>query len=185
MRPDPRSIYTDRQARAIIVAAEAQGFEREPELLARWYDHALHEDATEAAGHLEAVGPEHLSAALVAPDPVPAWAGAWRVMEEGRVNMDEAGRFVELAGRHGFEPPEDDLPLMDSAIAWGRGRAALAFLWEHHPEDLAQFDDRVWIAPLPETANESCRHCFHGMVSHPFAGELPSEPDGRYRHRYM
>ncbi|MEA2234821.1 MAG: hypothetical protein QOD83_4637 [Solirubrobacteraceae bacterium] len=34
---------SDRQARAVIIAAERLGFEREPDLHAPWYDHALHE----------------------------------------------------------------------------------------------------------------------------------------------
>ena len=107
---------TDRQARAVIVAAEALGFEREPDLYEAWYDLDLHEDARCAVAHLRARDPDALRTALVADDPLTAEFAASRIASTARFTMADALLVIELASERGFIPPPPDLPLLDSRV---------------------------------------------------------------------
>lgn len=144
---------SDRQARAVIVAAEAMGFEREPDLYEAWYDVELHEDARAAAAFLRERDADALRKALEADDPISADCAARRITNTGRFTLWHAERAIELASERGFTPPPPDLPPMPSFETWDHARAALTFLWEHHPSLLSErLGDAVRIAPLPPTA---------------------------------
>lgn len=167
------SEFTSRQARAVIVGAEAVGFEREPDLFARAYDHSLHEDAHYAASYLRARGGEALEVALSAPDPVPTWVAVDRVMNEGMFSLAEVRVCIEAAADRGYVAPEPEVPCGGYMDEFGRGRAALTFLWDTIPDEIPELlGDAVLIAPLPPGAVSHC-------VVHKYAGTLPEEPDGR------
>jgi hypothetical protein len=147
--PPPLS---DRQARAVIIAAERLGFEREPDLHAPWYDHALHEDASEAAAYLRSRDPDGLREALVAEEPIPADSAADRITESGRFTCADADLVIRAAMECGFTPPTTDLPLLPSMLTWDRARASVAFLWEQHPSHLAEvLGELARLAPLPSS----------------------------------
>jgi hypothetical protein len=153
MADDDLAPLSDRQARAVIIAAEALGFEREPDLYEAWYDVELHEDARAAAAFLRARDADVLREALEADDPISADSAARRITNTGRFTFWHAERAIELASEHGFTPPATDLPRMPSCEAWDQARAAIAFLWDRHPALLSErLGDAVRIAPLPPSA---------------------------------
>lgn len=144
---------TDRQARAVIIAAETLGFEREPDLYEAWYDLDLHEDARCAAAYLSVRDPGTLGEALAADDPIAADHAARRITNTGRFTLADAYLVIELASERGFGPATTDLPPTDWAVTWDQAQAAVAFLWEHHPSILAErLGEAARIAPLPPTA---------------------------------
>jgi hypothetical protein len=148
--PPPLS---DRQARTVIIAAERLGFEREPDLYAPWYDHALHEDASDAARYLRLRDPDALREALVAEEPIRADCAADRITESGRFSLADADVVIRAATERGFTPPSTDLPLMPAMLTWDQAKASVAFLWERHPSYLAEvLGDLVRLAPLPASA---------------------------------
>ncbi len=155
---------TDRQARAVIVAAEALGFERDPDLYAKQYDHSLHADAERAAAFLEARNSTALEAALCAPDPVPTSVAVDRIMNEGGVTLTDCDVLIEEAARQGFVPPESDLPLTEFTRQFDRAEAALNFLWDRDSDAAANMLGSAGaIAPLPEGAIDR-------VVHHKYAG---------------
>ena len=169
--------FTDRSARCLIVAAGARGFEREPELYASNYDHALREDAQAAAAFLRRAGPEAIEAALAAPDPLPTWAAVDRLMDEGGVSLAEVREIVEAAESLGYEAPEPD-PMTRLLLSreWAR-RADSASLWDDHFDLLERIlGEAARLAPLPESAIERI-----DSVLARYAGPLPEKPDDRDR----
>ena len=108
MRADDRLGLSDRQARAAIIAAERLGFEREPDLYACWYDHALHDDAREAADYLRARDRAALREALVAEETIAAHVAARRITESGRFAFADADHVIRAA-LVDFTPPSTDL----------------------------------------------------------------------------
>jgi hypothetical protein len=170
---EQRPGFTNRQARAVIVAAEALGFEREPDLYARHYDHLLHEDAQRAAAFLEGRDPTALEAALCARDPVPTWVAVDRIMNECGVSLADCEVLIEKAASHGFVTPESDMPLTELMKEFDRARAALTFLWDRDAEAASELLGSAGvIAPLPESAIDR-------VVRHRYGGPLPDAPDGR------
>ncbi|MEA2274079.1 MAG: hypothetical protein QOI98_2787 [Solirubrobacteraceae bacterium] len=151
---------SDRQARAAILAAEAVGFEREPDLYPATYDHDLHEDGRIAAAFLRARDPSRLAAALASDEPIAARCAAWRITESGRFTMADADAVLEAAVALGFEPPRCDLPLLPSSLRWAQARAAVAYFWEHDADRLAVLiGDAARIAPLPDSARVGSYGC--------------------------
>lgn len=137
----------------MIVAAEALGFEREPDLYEAWYDLDLHEDARCAVAHLRARDPDALRDALVADDPLTAEFAASRITSTARFTMADALLVIELASERGFIPPPPDLPLLDSRVTWDQAQAAIAFLWDEYPLLLSErLGEAARIATLPPTA---------------------------------
>ena len=156
MRADDHLRLSDRQARAVIIAAERLGFEREPDLYDCWYDHALHDDAREAAGYLRARDRAALREALVAEETIPADVASRRITESGRFSLADANLVIRAAAELGFTPPSTDLPLLPWQMTWEHARAAVAFMWEQHPSRLAELlGDLVQLAPLPPRASHS------------------------------
>jgi hypothetical protein len=150
MPVDDPSPLSDRQARAVIIAAERLGFEREPDLPDPWYDHALSQDAREAAACLRLRDPDVLREALVAEEPIPADSAADRITESGRFTFAHADLVIRAATERGFTQPTTDLPVMPSTLTWDRARASVAFLWEQHPSHLAEvLGGLARLAPLP------------------------------------
>ncbi|MDX6689410.1 MAG: hypothetical protein QOG15_867 [Solirubrobacteraceae bacterium] len=147
-----RLTLSDRQARAVILAAEATGFEREPDLYEAWYDLDLHDDASYAAEYLAERDPEALRAAMIADEPIPADRAAERITNSGRFSYADAEVVIEVATEHGFAPGSDRPPL-PSIERWQQARAAVAFMWDHHPALLSErLGEAARIAPLPPTA---------------------------------
>ena len=174
----PNTPTTDRQARALIVAAEAAGFEREPCLLFWEYDQSLRADAARARAFLEADDPEALRACASAPDPIPPCVAVRRIVDErGGITGDQVMGLIDAALERGFELPEADLPFHEWHVRWDRAEHAIAALWEHDPQTLRDLlGDRATIAPLPESAITRCPSCCDdGWVPHPYAGPLPNE----------
>jgi hypothetical protein len=144
---------SDRQARAVILAAEALGFEREPDLPPNWYHHDLHDDARYAVDYLRARDGDALRAALVADEPIAPGDAARCITETGHFSFGHVELVVEAATRLGFVPPTEELPLLDDTVKWNQGTAAVAFLWERDPAQLTDLlGDIAQIAPLPSTA---------------------------------
>jgi len=157
MHTDANPELSDRQARAVILAAEARGFEREPDLYPAMYDHDLHDDAQFAVTFLQALDPSGLAAALSADEPIPAPCAAWRITESGRFSLADADVVLDAAAAVGFTPPAPELPLLPMSLRWDQARAAVAYLWEHHPDRLREgVGETARIAPLPETARIAC-----------------------------
>jgi hypothetical protein len=153
MPVDDPTPMSDRQARAAIIAAERLGFEREPELYAAWYDHALHDDAGEAVEHLRSRDPDALRGALAAEEPIAADRAAERITDSGRFTLADADVVIRAATERGFTPAAGGLARLPSNATWDQARSSVAFLWEHHPGDLAELlGDVARIAPLPESA---------------------------------
>lgn len=149
---------TDRQARAIIVAAEANGFEREPDLYVRWYDAQLHADAVAALQFLEARDEHALADALVAEDPIAPESAAARIVHGGKINFAQMRDVVDLAISRGLEVHRPDLPLMQWQIEADRAQAAVAYLWENDPGELGRLiGEAALVAPIPDTARWPCR----------------------------
>ena len=169
---------TDRQARALIAAAEAAGFERERGLIFWEYDQSLYADAARARAFLEAKNPDALRDCASAPDPIPPWVAVRRIVDErGGINDEQVMRLIDAAGERDVELPEPDLPFREWHKRWDRAQHVIAALWEHEPQTLRDLlGDRAIIAPLPESAITRCPSCCDdGWVSHPYAGPLPSE----------
>jgi len=153
MHTNDPSRLSDRQARAVIIAAERLGFEREPDLFAPWYDHELHEDARNAADYLRLRRPDALDKALVAGESIPADRAAYRITESGRFSFADAELVIRAADERGFTPPTPDLPLSPMTSTWDRARASVAFLWEEHPTILSDvIGELAQLAPLPAGA---------------------------------
>lgn len=176
-RPSPA--LTDRQARALLVAAEAAGFEREQGLIFWEYDESLHADAGRARAFLAANDPDALRASASAPDPIPPRVAVRRIVDErGGIDDSQVTKLIDTALERGFALPESDLPLHELHSRWDRAEHAIAALWEHDPQTLrALLEDQATIAPLPESAITRCPSCCDdGWVPHPYAGPLPKEP---------
>jgi len=157
MRVDDRRL-SDRQARAVIVAAQRRGFERDPDLYESWYDHFLHDDAREALDYLRARDRDALREALVAEETIPADRAACRITESGRFSLADADLVIQAAAELDFTPPISDLPLLPWTVTWDQARAAVAFLWERHPSRLAELlGDLVRLAPLPPASRTRSR----------------------------
>src|SRR4051794_9166255 len=104
------SELSDRQARALIAAAEVQGFEREPHRIWWSYDDTLHSDAQAAVRFLNEHGPELIPDGPLAADPMPAWVAVERIANERcGVNGVEIRPLIDAAVHRGlmdFEPVE-------------------------------------------------------------------------------
>jgi ABC-type amino acid transport substrate-binding protein len=141
---------SDRQARTVILAAEALGFEREPDLDQAWHDLDLHEDAAYAVRYLKARDPDALRAAMVAEEPIPANVAAERITDSGRFTNADVDLAVELATELGWAPPNPDVPLDDWIAGFEQAQLAVAWLWEHHQTLLIQrLGATARLAPLP------------------------------------
>ena len=150
MHVDDCSGLTDRQARAAIVAAEARGFLREPDLYEIWYHHLLHEDARYAVEHLRTHDPDALQEALIADECICPHCAALAITEASGFSLGQADLLVEAALERGFTPPSPGLPLTDWALRFDQGRAAAAYFWEEGPAQLRELiDDLAQVAPLP------------------------------------
>ncbi len=145
---------TDRQARAVLVAAEELDFEREPDLYEAWYDLDLHDDAQCAVRYLRRRDPDALSRALVAGEVIPADEAAARITDSGRFTEGDANVVIAAAAELGFTAAWVGEPgLLPSMLTWERARAALAFMWATHPLDLTELLGEISrLAPLPPTA---------------------------------
>ena len=149
---DPPSL-SDRQARAVIIAAERLGFQREPDLYAAWYDHDLHEDATYAVKFLTERDPDALREALVADEPIVADDAAKRITGRSGFTEAQAIAVTEAATELGFTPPPTSPGALPFQVTWDQARASVAFLWVQHPSRLTEtIGELTRIAPLPETA---------------------------------
>lgn len=179
MSVDHERELTDRQARAVIAAAEQKGFEREPDRIFWSYDKTLHCDARAALRFLERDHRELIPEALEAADPIPAWAAVERIANDGRgLSSTSIQALIDAAVKRGlmvFELPGPD-PV--GSLRWHEALRAIGMLWDHDPEALgAILGDQARIAMLPETAIARCPSCCDGgWVPHRFAGELPPEP---------
>ncbi|MGH2839511.1 MAG: hypothetical protein ACRDKY_01645 [Solirubrobacteraceae bacterium] len=141
----------------MIVAAEARGFQREPDLYEGWYDHELHDDARFARDYLRARDPGALEDALVADECICPDCAARRITDSGHFTFGHVDLVLEAAIERGFTPPTADLPLMEYMVRWDQGRAAVAFFWERDPAQLAELiGDVARIAPLPPSARRPC-----------------------------
>ena len=150
-------VLSDGQARAIIVAAEARGFEREPELYVRWYDAALFDDAAEALAYLNSRDPGAVAEALAAPDPLNRDVAAKRIASKG-IACSEMQKVVDAARAHGFSHRPSDLPLPDWIERADEAQAAVAFLWGTDRGELARIlGEDLKLAPIPDTARWPCR----------------------------
>ena len=148
---------TDGQARAVILAAEVRGFEREPELYVRWYDAALFDDAAAALTYLRERHPDAVRDALVASDPLPREIAVARLAAKG-IPFSELDRVVEAAKARGFSPQHGDLPPHDWLARADEAEAAIAFLWEGRRDELFRIlGNEALLAPIPETARWPCR----------------------------
>ena len=149
---DPPSL-SDRQARAVIIAAEQVGFEREPDLYAVWYDHDLHDDAAYAVEFLSTRDPDALREALVADEPIAADVAAERITGSPHFSEAHAHAVIATATELGFSPPPPQLAALPFQVTWDQARASIAFLWDRYPVSLAEAaGEAARIAPLPETA---------------------------------
>ena len=154
---DMTPTLTDGQARAVILAAEARGFEREPELYVRWYDAALFDDAADALAHLQSEDPAAAAEALAAPDPLNRDVAAKRICAKG-IACSEMQKVVHAARERGFSHQPSDLPLPEWIEHSEESRAAVAFLWETDRGHLARIlGEHAKLAPIPETARWPCR----------------------------
>jgi hypothetical protein len=152
--------FSDRQARATILAAESLGFEREPDLYPACYDHDLHEDARYAAEYLRERDPARLEAALARDEPILAQCAAWRITETGCFSVAHADIVLQAAIARGVQPPTSDLPLLAHAIHRDQARTAVAYFWEQDPEQLeALIGEMARLAPLPDTARSTEYGC--------------------------
>ena len=179
MANDAISDLTDRQARALIAAAEQRGFEREPHLIWWRYDEALHVDAEAALQFLQERDPEAIPGALTAADPLPAWVAVERIANERcGINFSHTRPLIESAVKRGLMDWESRDEGRFSSREWGAALKAIGLLWDNDPEALREIlGDHVTVALLPETAVSPCPSvCDHGWVRHKFAGELPLEP---------
>jgi hypothetical protein len=170
---------TSRQARAVIVAAEADGFQRLPEQAWYCYDEELFEDASRALEFLRDRDPQTASRALEASDPIPAWAAVERLTNErAGLSHEKSIAVAAVASRHGFTPGTRRL-IRPGFEDYDTAREAIAFLWDKDPEVLEELFERR-LAPLPETALAPCGRCIDGWATHRFAGPIPADP----RHHY-
>jgi hypothetical protein len=144
---------SDRQARALIVAAEECGFERESDLYERQYDATLHEDALAAMENLFACDPEILLAARSAADPICAKTAARRIVQGGRVTAADAQVLLQAAQHRGFAPADPELPLGCYGELFQKAEDAVAFFWTEDPDALVELvGPALRLAPLPESA---------------------------------
>jgi hypothetical protein len=177
-RPARPTIATDLEARALIVAAEAAGFQRESGLIFWEYDQSLHADAARARAFLKSNNPEALRNCASASDPIPAWVAVRRIVDErGGIDGEHVMRLIKAALERGFDLPEADLPLLDGQKRWDQAEHAIAALWQHDPQALPDIlGHQGTIAPLPESAITRCPSCCDdGWVPHPHAGSLASD----------
>src|SRR4051794_35222778 len=115
----PNTPTTDRQARALIVAAEAAGFWPEGGLLFWADDQPLLADAARVGAFLEANNREALRACASAPDPIPPWVAVRRIVDErGGISGEQVMRLIDAALERAFELPESDLPFHEWHIRW-------------------------------------------------------------------
>jgi hypothetical protein len=144
---------SDRQARALIVAAEERGFEREPDLPERRYDATLREDAIAAMEHLFVHDAEALLAARSAPDPISPKAAARRITRGGRITAADAQVLLQASEDRGFVPSGPDLPLTYYGELFEKAEQAVAYFWAEDPDELvALVGQAVRLAPLHEFA---------------------------------
>lgn len=149
---DARRI-SDRQARALIVAAEGCGFEREPDLHERQYDATLHKDALAAMEHLFVRDPEGLLAASSAADPICPKTAARRIVNGGRITAADAQVLLQAVQDRGFAPAAPGLPLGYYGELFEKAEEAVAFLWTEDPDTLVELvGPALLLAPLPESA---------------------------------
>ncbi len=142
-----------RQARAVIVAAERLGFEREPDLYRAWYHHDLFDEAAYAAEHLRTHDPDALRDALVAEEVIEAQEAAELISESAMFTFAHADIVIAAATEHGWTPPPAQIAALPYNVTWDQAQAALAFLWDRHPLQLAELVGEVArLAPLPPTA---------------------------------
>jgi hypothetical protein len=177
-QPAQPTIATDREARVLIVAAEAAGFQRDAGLIFWEYDESLHADAARARAFLESNDPEALRSCASASDPIPAWAAVRRIVDErGGIDGAQVMRLIEAAVERGIDLPAADLPLPEWQRRRDQAEHAIAALWEHDPQAVPDIlGDQGTIAPLPESAITRCPSCCDdGWVPHPHAGPLPSD----------
>ena len=153
MHADDPPALTDRQARAVIIAAERLGFQREPDLSAAWYDHDLHDDAGCAARFLRSRDPDALDEALVADEPIPADIAAHHITRVAQFTQADAEIAIQAAAERGFTPPPGGLAVLPIILTFDQARAAVAFLWDEDPAHLADaIGELARIAPLPPSA---------------------------------
>lgn len=174
---EPELDLTDRQARAVIAAAEALGFAREPYLLWWRYDKTLHDDAANALAFLRDRHPELVDGALTAADPLPVWVAVDRIMDErGGLHLGQADEVIEAAVEAGLmDRPVEHPPWICGE--WDTARVAVELLWQHDPGRLEGIlGHHVQLAMSPETAMYPCPSvCERGWVTYKYAGELPAE----------
>jgi hypothetical protein len=145
---------SDRQARALIVAAEERGFEREPDLPERRYDSTLREDALAAMEHLFVLDTQALLAARSAADPIDPKAAARRITRGGRITAADAQVVLQAAEERGFAPTGPDLPLGYYGELFERAEQAVAYFWAEDAEKLVDLvGPAVRLAPLPDSAH--------------------------------
>ena len=144
---------SDRQARAVIVAAERLGFQREPDLYVAWYHHELHDDAQAASRYLGRVDAQALRDALVAAEPIAAELAAQHITESAGFSLWHVDVVIAAATERGFTPPAGERGKLEWMVTCDQARASVAFLWEHHPPHLSEIlGDLARIAPLPDSA---------------------------------
>ena len=169
---------SDRQARAVIAAAEAGGFEREPHLLWWRYDEALYDDASAALGFLRQQHPEQVDEALAADDPLPVWVAVERIMDErGGINLEQVRLLIEAAVGSGLMNFEPDGSSPWAAEEWQAARGAVELLWQNDFDLLKMIlGDHVTLAMVPDSAVHPCPAvCEGGWIRYRFAGDLPVE----------
>ena len=150
-----QSRLSDRQARALIVAAEARGFEREPDLPERVRDADLHFDAVAALEYLFVRDPAAIVACSTAPDPISPDIGARRIVN-GRVTAADAQVLIDAARARGCSPTGSDLPLTEYGQLFAKAEEAVAFFWAEDPDELVRMlGDGCRLSPLPRSQDET------------------------------
>jgi hypothetical protein len=149
-----QSRLSDRQARALIVAAEARGFEREPDLPERVRDADLHFDAVAALEYLLCAIPRP-SPRSTGPDPISPDIGARRIVN-GRVTAADAQVLIDAARARGCSPTGSDLPLTEYGQLFAKAEEAVAFFWAEDPDELVRMlGDGCRLSPLPRSQDET------------------------------
>lgn len=170
---------SDRQARALIAAAEQHGFKREAGCIWWRYDEMLHTDAGAARSYLQRLRPELIAEALDAPESLPSWVAVERIANERRgLTEGQMKMLIDAAVASGLMSADDDSDFFLGG-RWHSALEAIGLLWSHDPDALTVvLGDRARLALLPEDAAVApCPSaCENGWIEHRFAGELPDEP---------